>query len=98
MIAALAAADLVLDCTVEGLLHAPELGAILGGGARVLMVSNEHPDTFERLRWDADLPRRVELGLDAACAPRPMDARHERAGTDLTVRLAGRDRRPARPG
>ena len=48
VIAALAAADLVIDCTVEGLLHAPELGEILGGGARVLMVSNEHPENFER--------------------------------------------------
>ena len=55
-------AGLVIDCTVEGLLHAPELGAILaGGGARVLMISNEHPDIFERLGWDPDLPRRVEL-------------------------------------
>ena len=48
--AALATADLVIDCTVEGLLHAPELGEILGGGARVLMVSNEHPDVFDLVR------------------------------------------------
>jgi 2,5-dihydroxypyridine 5,6-dioxygenase len=30
-------------CTVEGLMHAPELPAILQGGARVVYVSNEHP-------------------------------------------------------
>jgi len=87
-LAALRAADLVVDCTVEGLLHAPELGEILAAGARVLMVSNEHPDTFDRLRWDPDLPRRVELGLgwlrDAALM-RLTSA----AGTDLTVRLEG---------
>ena len=52
----------MIDCTVEGLLHAPELGQILGGGARVLMISNEHPDTFDRIAWDDDLPRRVALG------------------------------------
>ena len=88
VVAALAGSDLVIDCTVEGLLHAPELGRILGGGARVLMISNEHPEVFERLRWDDDLPRRVGLGHDwlrAASTMRVTSA----AGTDLTVRLAG---------
>ena len=49
VITALGSSALVIDCTVEGLLHAPELGRILGGGARVLMISNEHPDIFDRL-------------------------------------------------
>jgi 2,5-dihydroxypyridine 5,6-dioxygenase len=86
VIAALAAADLVLDCTVEGLLHAPELGHILNGGARVLMISNEHPDTFDRIAWDPDLPRRVTLAhswLGAAATMTVTSA----AGTNLTVRL-----------
>ena len=78
----------MIDCTVEGLLHAPELGSILGGGARVLMVSNEHPDTFDRLRWDDDLPRRVALGLERLRAAALMEVTSA-AGTDLTVRLAG---------
>ena len=85
---ALAASDLVIDCTVEGLLHSPELGQILGGGARVLMISNEHPEIFDRLQWDADLARRVALGhewLIGAQAMRVTSA----AGTDLTVQLAG---------
>ena len=86
VIAALAAADLVIDCTVEGLLHAPELGQILNGGARVLMVSNEHPDTFDRIAWDPDLPRRVELGLSWLRAAATMTVTSA-AGTDLTVRL-----------
>ena len=34
VIAALASADLVIDCSVEGLLHAPELGQILNGGTQ----------------------------------------------------------------
>ena len=87
-IAALTAADLVLDCTVEGLLHAPELAAILQGGARVLMLSNEHPENFERYVFDADLARRVELGaawLQAATEMRVTSA----AGTDLTIHLPG---------
>ena len=86
VIAALASADLVIDCTVEGLLHAPELGQILNGGARVLMVSNEHPDTFDRIAWDPDLPRRVELGLSWLRAAATMTVTSA-AGTDLTVRL-----------
>lgn len=87
-IAALAAADLVLDCTVEGILHASELGEILSGSARVLMLSNEHPENYERYRWDPDLPRRVEL---AASWTREAAAMHvtSAAGTDLRVRLAG---------
>ncbi len=87
-LAALRSAEMVIDCTVEGLLHAPELGEILGGGARVLMISNEHPDIFERLAWDPDLPRRVDLGhqwLGEASIMHVSSA----AGTDLTVRLAG---------
>jgi 2,5-dihydroxypyridine 5,6-dioxygenase len=88
VVAALAACDLVIDCTVEGLLHAPELGAILGAGTRVLMVSNEHPEVFERLGWDADLPRRVALGHAWLAAAHTMHVTSA-AGTDLTVRLAG---------
>jgi 2,5-dihydroxypyridine 5,6-dioxygenase len=88
VVAALAASDLVIDCTVEGLLHAPELGRILGAGARVLMVSNEHPDTFDRLRWDPDLPRRVDLGLAKLRAASVMRVTSA-AGTDLRVRLEG---------
>jgi 2,5-dihydroxypyridine 5,6-dioxygenase len=88
VIAALSTAGLVIDCTVEGLLHAPELGAILGGGARVLMISNEHPDILERLGWDADLPRRVELAHHRLRNAKAMHVTSD-AGTDLTIDLAG---------
>ena len=84
---ALAASDFVIDCTVEGLLHSPELGQILGGGARVLMISNEHPEVFERLQWDADLPRRVELGHEWLSNATTMHVTSA-AGTDLTIQLA----------
>jgi 2,5-dihydroxypyridine 5,6-dioxygenase len=87
-VAALAAADFVADCSVEGLLHAPELGEILRGGARVLMVSNEHPEVFERLGHDPGLRDRVERGkarLDAATALTVTSA----AGSDLAVDLDG---------
>jgi 2,5-dihydroxypyridine 5,6-dioxygenase len=88
VVAALAGAGLVVDCTVEGLLHAPELASILGGGARVLMISNEHPDVFDRLGWDADLPRRVDLAHAMLRRSAAMHVTSD-AGTDLHVALAG---------
>lgn len=88
VIAALASTDMVVDCTVEGLLHAPELGEILAGGTRVLMVSNEHPDTFDRLRFDPALVAEVEAAHARLRGAAVMRA-HSAAGTDLTVRLAG---------
>ena len=75
-IAACASADFVVDCTVEGLLHAPELGTILADGARVLMISNEHPEVFERLvASDQGLADRVRA------APRPLCARRARCAS-----------------
>lgn len=88
VIAALRSSGLVIDCTVEGLLHAPELGRILDGGCRVLMISNEHPDTFDRLGWDPDLPRRVALGHARLRAASEMRITSE-AGSDLRVRIEG---------
>jgi 2,5-dihydroxypyridine 5,6-dioxygenase len=73
---------------VEGLLHAPELGQILSSGARVLMISNEHPDNFERIGWDDDLPRRVALGHDRLKAATTMQVTSDH-GTDLSISLAG---------
>ena len=83
-IAALSASSFVADCTVEGLLHAPELGAILAGGTRVLMVSNEHPEILERLVPDPAIKAPVQHGvalLEQASQMRVTSA----AGTDLAI-------------
>jgi 2,5-dihydroxypyridine 5,6-dioxygenase len=87
-VAALRAAGFVVDCTVEGLLHAPELGSILGSGARVLMVSAEHPEVFERLPHDPSLRERVAKGV-ARLEGAGVMAISSAAGTDLTVDLRG---------
>ena len=84
VVAALAAASFVADCTVEGLLHAPELGAILAGGARILMVSNEHPEILERLVPDPALKPRVDEGAALLAQASQMRVTSA-AGTDLTV-------------
>ncbi|MCP5025733.1 MAG: peptidase M29 [Actinomycetia bacterium] len=87
-IAACAEADFVADCTVEGLLHSPELGQILGGGARILMISNEHPENVERWAHDPGLADRVARGADMMRSAETMRATSA-AGTDITVELAG---------
>lgn len=86
-IAALQASDFVADCTVEGLLHAPELGQILGAGTRVLMISNEHPENVERWPHDPSLSDRVAVGVARLRAAAQMRVTSD-AGTDLTIDLA----------
>lgn len=53
------AAGFIVDCTVEGLMHAAETPEILKSGARIMVVSNEHPDALERLRPDNSVAVRV---------------------------------------
>ncbi|MBL6080704.1 2,5-dihydroxypyridine 5,6-dioxygenase [Belnapia sp. T18] len=88
VMAALAAAPLILDLTVEGLLHAPELPAILKAGSRVLMVSNEHPEVLARLvpRPEDEAP--VKAAVKRARAARRMHVTSA-AGTDLHVAMEG---------
>lgn len=87
-IQALANADFVADMTVELLLHAPELPRILAGGARVLSLSNEHPEVFERIRYDPSWEERVVAGMQMLGKAQTMHVMSE-AGTDLTVRIDG---------
>jgi 2,5-dihydroxypyridine 5,6-dioxygenase len=88
VVQALAGSGFVADLTVEGLLHAPELPAILGGGARVLMVSNEHPEVLERCQPDAALEPKVKAGMRLLKNAATMRVRSD-AGTDLSIALAG---------
>ena len=82
VIAALAAVDFVVDCTVEGLLHASELPQVLSEGTRVLMVSNEHPEALERLVPTPDLEPKVKTGIKKLVAASEMRVTSN-AGTDL---------------
>jgi len=87
-ITALKAADLVFDCTVEGLLHAPELAGILKAGTRVQMISNEHPDCLERLVPDLAMKGTVKAAIALCRGAREMRVT-SRAGTDMTVAMEG---------
>lgn len=88
VVQALAACTFVADLTVEGLLHAAELPEILKGGARVLMVSNEHPEVLERCVPDPGLEPKVKAGIKRLRSARAMQVTSA-AGTDLSISLAG---------
>ncbi len=88
VISALSQSVLVVDLTVEGLLHAPELPAILKGGARLLMISNEHPEALERLMPDPALEPNVRAAMRQLRGASRMHV-SSRAGTDLQISLAG---------
>jgi 2,5-dihydroxypyridine 5,6-dioxygenase len=88
VVSALAGCTLVVDCTVEGLMHATELPAILKGGARVLYVSNEHPEALARLVPDDTLEPLVKAHVKRLRAAREMRVSSP-AGTELTISLEG---------
>jgi 2,5-dihydroxypyridine 5,6-dioxygenase len=94
VVRALAASDIVIDCTVEGMLHAPELPDILKGGTRLMMISNEHPEILERLMPDPALRPKIQAGVDRLAASEEMRV-ISKAGTDLTVKVAGAPARGA---
>jgi 2,5-dihydroxypyridine 5,6-dioxygenase len=87
-LAALHASPLILDLTLEGLLHAPELPGILKAGSRVMMVSNEHPEALARLvpRPEDEAP--VKAAVKRARAAKRMTVVSE-AGTNLTIAMEG---------
>ena len=84
----LGASTIVIDCTVEGMLHAPELPQILKAGARLLMVSNEHPDILERLLPDPALTDKVKAGIKMLTAAQTMTVTSP-AGTVLAIDVSG---------
>ena len=88
VVSALAGSTLVVDCTVEGLMHAPELPAILKGGARVLYVSNEHPEAPARLVPDDAIEPLVKEHVKRLRGAREMRVMSA-AGTALTISLQG---------
>jgi 2,5-dihydroxypyridine 5,6-dioxygenase len=87
VINALSASVFVADLTVEGLLHAPELPQILAGGARVLMVSNEHPEVLERCVPNSALEPKVKAGMKRLKNAKLMRVTSA-AGTDITIHLS----------
>jgi 2,5-dihydroxypyridine 5,6-dioxygenase len=85
---ALSRCALVVDCTVEGLQHAVELPRVLAGGARVLVISHEHPEILERCLPRADDEAPVRDAMRRLKSARRMVV-SSRAGTALEIGLNG---------
>jgi 2,5-dihydroxypyridine 5,6-dioxygenase len=88
VVAALGQAGFVVDCTLEGLMHAKETPAILKAGARILVISNEHPEALERLAPDPALEACVRAAVKFLRGARHMRVTSA-AGSDLAVDMTG---------
>jgi 2,5-dihydroxypyridine 5,6-dioxygenase len=82
---ALKAADMVVDLTREGFVHAPVQSEILAAGTRILFVCDA-PDVLARNMPSADDTERVEAAKDLIKQSRVMTVT-SKAGTNLTVGL-----------
>src|SRR3954463_8219993 len=88
VVTALQQAGFVVDCTIEGLMHAVETPEILKAGARILVISNEHPEALERMAPDTALEQRVRAAAKMLRATKRMRVT-SKAGTDLDVDMTG---------
>jgi len=88
VVTALQQAGFVVDCTIEGLMHAPETPEILKAGARILVISNEHPEALERMVPDLALEKRVRAAAKMLRCTKGMRVT-SRAGTALDVDMVG---------
>ncbi|MGL4235846.1 peptidase M29 [Tabrizicola sp.] len=87
VIEALKLVEVVVDCTVEGLIHAPEWPEIeAAGNTRLLVITNEHPEILERTEPKADDAERVRIGIQMLREAREMQVTSP-VGTDLVVDL-----------
>jgi len=88
VVSALSQAGFVVDCTLEGLMHAPETPEILKAGARIMVISNEHPEALERMRPDPALETRVRNAARMLRGTKRMTVTSA-AGTALDVDMTG---------
>lgn len=88
VLAALTSVKFIADCTVEGIMHAPETPRILQAGVRAMYISNEHPEVLERLKTDPALWPRIQTGREWMQQAKQMRV-SSKAGTRLTISLQG---------
>jgi len=88
VMAALLGVKFVADCTVEGIMHAPETPRLLGAGVRAMYISNEHPEVLERLKTDEALWPKIQAGRERMMKASSMRVTSA-AGTDLEITLSG---------
>src|SRR5436305_7907614 len=88
VVSALGAAGFVVDCTIEGLMHAPETPAILKAGARIPVIPNEHPQALERMGPDDALEARVRSAAKLLRGAKRMSVT-SKGGSNLDVDMTG---------
>ena len=89
VIEALKRVEVIVDCTVEGLIHSPEWPEIEdAGNTRLLVITNEHPEILERTEPKAEHAARVQKGIALLKSARHMHVTSP-AGTDFHVDLQG---------
>jgi len=84
VIEALKQVDVLVDVTVEGLLHAEEWPEIEASGTRLVVICNEHPEILERTEPTAELGPKVARGIELLREAAVMRVT-SKAGTDLTI-------------
>jgi len=84
VIEALKRVEVILDITVEGLIHAEEWPEIEAAGARLVVICNEHPEILERTEPTADLGPKVARGIEMLRDASEMHVTSA-AGTDLII-------------
>jgi len=85
---ALCDADFIVDVTVEGLMHAKQTGTLLKSGARIMNISNEHPEVLARLLPQPNMKPQVQQAIAKCRAAKHMQVNSE-AGTELSVDMQG---------
>ena len=84
VVEALKHVEVIVDVTVEGLIHAEEWPEIEAAGVRLFTICNEHPEILERTEPKAELGPKVQLGIEMLQAASEMHVT-SKAGTDLTI-------------
>ena len=88
VIEALKHIEIIVDVTVEGLIHSEEWEEIEKSGTRLFTICNEHPEILERTEPQAELQSKVELGIQMLNSATQMHVT-SKAGTDLMIDLTG---------
>jgi len=87
-VALLGECDVIIDLTVEGLMHAPQTPRLLKAGARIMNISNEHPDILSRLIPTLELKNQAKEAVQRCRSAKQMSVKSN-AGTNLLVDMQG---------
>ena len=78
--------NVIFDLSKEGLMHSKQTKDILSSGARIMSISDEHPEILSRLKPDLSLKDRVKDAVSRCRSSSIMRVKSD-AGTDLMIDL-----------